>query len=398
MPEIANALKVDAVVEGSVVRAGDMVRITAQLIDARTDRHLWAQSFEGRANDILALQDTISEEIAAQTKVTLQSKTRAGKSQQSVNPAAYDAYLRGLFFFQKQDFDHSVASFHQAIAIDPAYSAAYAELATALDAQSIFHEGSPKVEMEQALAYAKRAIQLDPENGMAYTELGSIQTVYSWDWPAAEQNLLRGISLSPSSSIGEMKYAVYLDAVGRPEEAVEHMRRSLDLDPMSFFMTRRLGVTLYLARHYRESLATLNEAAEMEPEQGGSFDNWLGAVYEMEGRRDEAVRDDIAALHMERPSADTDLLEQVYRRDGWKAYWRARLDGERPYAAEQCVPYSMALSSMRIGDDDGAFVLFNRALDQHCYAAIYLKSDPRLDPIRGDARFVALLRRINFQK
>ncbi|MGH9520231.1 MAG: tetratricopeptide repeat protein, partial [Terriglobales bacterium] len=231
LPQIAAALKVDAVVEGSVLRSGNEIRITAQLIDARSDKHLWAQSFEGQATDILSLQDTVAGEIAAQAQVALLPAPKIGRSAGSIDPAAHDAYFRGLYFFDKQDFEHSIASFRKAIALDPNYAAAYAELATALDAQSTFQSARPGADMDEALKDAKRAIELDPENGVSYTQLGSIQSIYEWNWPEAEQNLLRGISLSPSSSIGEMKYAVYLDAVGRPEEAVNHERRALDLDP-----------------------------------------------------------------------------------------------------------------------------------------------------------------------
>ena len=398
LPQIAAVLKVDAVVEGSVVRSGNEIRITAQLIDARSDKHLWAQSFEGKSTDLLSLQDTVAAEIAAQTQVALQPAPKTGKQTQSIDPAAHDAYLRGLYFFDRLDFEHSIESFRKAISIDPLYADAYAELATALDGQTTFQNARPGADMDEALKDAQRAIQLDPENGVAYTQLGSIQTIYTWDWPAAERNLLRGIALSPSSSISEMKYAVYLDAVGRPEEAVAHERRALDLDPMSFFMTRRLGVTLFLARHYPQALDKLHEAAEMEPDQVDSFDNWISADLEMQGKQAEAVQDDLAALHFVRPAVDTKALAGVYSRQGWKAFWRARVDAVRPYASEQCESYDMAMSEVRIGDLNRAFSLFNQAVDQRCFALVYLKTDPRLDPIRKDARFGALLRRVNLEQ
>lgn len=395
LPQIAAALKVDAVVEGSVLRSGNEIRITAQLIDARSDKHLWAQSFVGPATDILSLQDTVADEIAAQTQEALQPAAKTSHSTESIDPAAQDAYFRGLYFFDKLDFEHSIASFRKAISIDPNYASAYAELATALDAQTTFQSARPGADMDEALKDAKRAIELDPENGVAYTQLGSIQTVYSWNWPAAEQNLLRGISLSPSSSIGEMKYAAYLDAVGRPEEAVNHERHALDLDPMSFFMTRRLGVTLFLARHYSQALEELHEAGEMEPDRVDSFDNWISAVLEMQGKQAEAVEDDLTDLHFVRPAVNTKALAGVYSREGWKAYWRARVDALRPYANEQCESYELAMSEVRIGDSNRAFSFFNQAADQRCFALIYLKTDPRLDTIRRDARYGALLKRVN---
>ena len=174
VPQIADALKVDAIVEGSIVRSGDRIRITAQLIDARTDRHLWAQSFEGPASDVLTLQDSVAQQIATQARLVLApSPPRA-----PVNPAAHDAYLRGRYFFNKQDFSHSLEYFQQAIALDPTYASAYAGYASALDADTTNGIGTPEQLMPKAIAAAQRAIQLDPQNGEAYTELGCFKTIY----------------------------------------------------------------------------------------------------------------------------------------------------------------------------------------------------------------------------
>ncbi len=292
LPDIARQLGVDAIVEGSIVRSGDRIRITAQLIDARTDRHVWAQSFEGPGSDVLSLQDSVAQQIATQARLVLAPPS----PRPQVNPAAHDAYLRGRYFFNKQDFTHSLESFQQAIALDPNYASAYAGYASALDAATTFGIGAPEQLMPKALAAAQRAIQLDPQNGEAYTELGSIQTIYEWDWTAAEQNLTRGISLNPNDSLAEFKYAVYLDATGRPQDAVTHMRRALQLDPLSFLVNRRLGATLYLAREYDAALAQLQRAAEME-QQPGSIDNYVSLIYEMKGEHEKAVQHDLMALH-----------------------------------------------------------------------------------------------------
>lgn len=398
MQQIARELNVDAVVEGSVIRSGGKVRITAQLIDARKDKHLWAASFEGRSSDILSLQDSIAGQIASQARVVLTEGEGSGHPARKVNPAAYDAYLLGRYFFQKQDAQRSESYFQQAIAIDPLYASAYAGLGAALDAQSTYQTGPPDELLRKALAATERAIQLDPKNGEAYTELGSIQTLYQWNWPAAEQNLLRGIALNPSYALGEMKYAVYLDATGHPDEAVAHMRRAVDLDPMSFFMRRRLGATLYLARHYDEALTELNRAAEMEPEKSWSFDGWMSLTYEMKGMQKEAVQEDLAALKIVRPKLDTADLNHVYDTRGWQAYWLARVDTLRPYANEECVPYDLATAYIRVGDHDHAFHFLKQAADQHCVEVLWFKTDPMLDPIRSDPRFDGLLRMINLTK
>ncbi len=390
LPEIARELGVDAIVEGSTVRSGDRVRITAQLIDARSDRHLWAQSFEGPATDILALQDSVAQQIAQQARFVLLPQP----PRPSVNPAAHDAYLRGRYFFHKQDFPHSLESFQQAIALDPNYASAWAGYATALDAATAFDLGRPEVLMPRALAAAQRAIQLDPQNGEAFTELGSIQTIYTWDWTAAEQSLTRGIALSPSDSIAEFKYAVFLDAVGRPEAAVVHMRRALELDPLSFFMTRRLGATLYLARDYDAALAQLNRAAEME-DRPGSVDNYIALVYEQKGQRDQAIQHDLIALHEDHPEIDTRSLLVGYQQHGWKAYWDARSRVLLTASAVPCTAYEIGVDDLRVNEIDHAFEFFNQAVDRHCFYMALIGVDPLLDSVRHDPRYATLLRRLH---
>jgi TolB-like protein/DNA-binding winged helix-turn-helix (wHTH) protein len=393
--QIAADLDVDAVVEGSVVRSGNRVRITAQLIDTRTDKHLWAQSFEGRLDDILSLQDSVARQIAAQTRLTL-IPPAAGQNDPaaSVDPVAHDDYLRGRYFFQKQDLLHSVAYFQQAIAAQPSYASAYAGLAEALDAEATMGPSNSDT-IPRALAAAMQAVKLGPENGEAYTALGSIQTIYEWNWLAAEQNLTQGIALSPGYPLAEMKYAVYLDAVGHPEDAVTHMRRALTLDPLSFYMNRRLGATLYIARHYDEALQQLQRAGEMEPQQHGSVDTYITLVYEAKGMRDEAVAHDLLALQSDRSQVDTSSLDSIYKRNGWNAYWAARIAALQPYADSDCVSYEQAVSYLRLGDRDRAFSFLNRAVDQHCYRVIWMKADPLLDSIRADSRYPRLLQRIN---
>ena len=389
LPQIARELGVDAIVEGSTVRSGDRVRITAQLIDGRTDRHLWAQSFEGSASDVLGLQDSVAQQIASQARLAL----LPSPPRPSIDADAHDAYLRGRYFFNKQDFTRSVEYFEKAIALDPNYASAYAGYAAALDAETTFGLGLPGDLMPKALAAAQRAIQLDPRNGGAFTELGSIQTIYSWDWTAAEQNLTRGIALNPNDSIAEFKYAMFLDAVGRPQDAVTHMRRALELDPLSFFMNRRLGATLYLARDYDAALAQLSRAAEMEHEPG-SIDNYMSLIYEQKGQRDLAIDQDLAALHDDDPGLDTDALRSTYRQHGWQAYWRARSGALLSGPAQPCTGYQAAVADIRTNDVDRAFASFNRALDEHCYSMAFIRVDPLLDPVRHDPRYGALLTRI----
>jgi TolB-like protein/DNA-binding winged helix-turn-helix (wHTH) protein len=391
LQDIASELRVDSVVEGSIVRFGNKIRITAQLIDVRNDRHLWAQSFEGSAGDVLSLQNSVAQEIASHSKIAL---LPAGHTARRVDPAAYDAYLRGRYFFDKQDFVRSTSCFERAISLDSSYASAYAGLAESLDAEPTFRLATAEEIQPKAIAAAQRAIELDPGSGEAYTALGSIQTIYQWNWTEAEQNLKRGVELSPSDSLSEMKYAAYLDAVGRTDEAVIHMRRALDLDPLSFFITRRLGVTLFYARLYPEALEVLHRASEMEPRQLATFEKYVSRVYEKQGFFDLAVDHDLSALREASPKADTIALRSVYKLGGWPAYWRARIESLRPYADRTCASYESGTSYVRSGDRDQAFFYLNRAVDRRCFDVTWLKVDPLLDPLRNDPRYKSLLRRL----
>lgn len=390
LPDIARQLNVDAIVEGSIVRSGNRIRIIAQLIDARTDRHLWAQSFEGPASDVLSLQDSVSRQIATGARLVLTPPS----PRPPVDPAAHDAYLRGRYFFNKQDLSHSLESFQQAIALDPTYASAYAGYSSALDAAAAFGIGTPEQLMPKALAAAQRAIQLDPENGEAYTELGSAQTIYEWDWAEAQQNLTRGISLNPNDSIAEFKYAVYLDAVGRPQDAVTHMRRALELDPLSFLINRRMGVTLYLARQYDDALAQMQRAAEME-HQPGSIDNYVSLIYEQKGDHDKAVQHDLIALHEDQRPLDTAALLGVYKEHGWQSYWHARSHALPTTSVQPCTTYEVGIDDLRVNDLDHAFDSFQHALDSHCVYMALIRVDPLLDSVRHDPRYAALLARMH---
>jgi TolB-like protein/DNA-binding winged helix-turn-helix (wHTH) protein/Tfp pilus assembly protein PilF len=396
LQQIADELKVDALVEGSVVRSGDEVRITAQLIDARNDKHLWAQSFESQTSDVLSLEGSVAREIASQTKTALTPPAGGDRNDtRRINPAAYDAYLRGRYFLNKRDGIKSTAYFQQAISLDASYASAYAGLADAFETQSLFGDIKTQDGMPKALAAAKRAVELHPENGEAYAALGGIETDYEWNWTAAERDLKRAIALSPSYSYAELRYAIFLDATDRPEEAVTHMRRALELDPLSFFMNRHLGSTLYIARHYDEALYYLRRAGEMEPNRPEVVENWISAIYEKEGRQDDAVTHELVALSGDHPQVDVERLRSIYQHAGWKAYWQARIDMmSLEMDRDPWVPYGLGVSYLRLGDRDRAFSWFNRAVDQRCVGMTWLKVDPLLDDMRTDRRYNDLLRRV----
>jgi tetratricopeptide (TPR) repeat protein len=312
-----------------------------------------------------------------------------------IDPAAYDAYLRGLYFLHKRDVPKSMAYIQQAIAIDPRYGAAYAVLSDVLEQQAWTGVGPTARLMQESLAAARQAVKLNPESGEAYAALGSLEMDYARDWSAAERDGKRGIELSPSYSMGEMNYASYLLAVHREKEAVTHARRALTLDPLSFLMNRHLGSVLYMARHYDEALYYLARAAEMEPGRQGFIQCWVSLIYEKQGRQAEAVRADLLSLASDsNDEAVLEPLRNAYEKGGWTAYQQARIAFFRQHLSGPCTGYELGVSYLRLGNRDEAFSGLNQAIDRYCFWTNWLEIDPILDDLRGDSRYRESLRRL----
>ncbi len=397
LSQIARELDVDAIVEGSVVRSSGRARITAQLIDTRSDKHLWAQSFEGPLGDILSLQDRVAREILMQTSSVLSPAARAPlPTAKNVNPEAYDAYLRGMYFIQRRDGDLAVSYLRKAVILQPDFGAAHAGLAEALVTQYLAYSQNAVQNAPPALAAARRAIELDPSSGEAYTALGSVDTNFLLDWNAAEANLRKGIELSPSSSDAETWYAVYLTSVGRPAEAVKAMQRAVSLDPRSFWANRLLGSMLYYSRRYDESLVALARASEIAPDKSSFIVGWTSSIYEVKGRYSEALEADLQDSDARLSARDIIAFRKAFASGGWRAYQEARVNYLLPRSSGKCFINPLSMSYVRLGNTTEAIRWFSRDLDNRCSLIIFdLSSDPRLDTIRGDKRFRDLLQRVH---
>jgi len=399
LPRIAQALGVDAVVEGSVVRTADRVRISVQLIDARSDRHLWADSFEGALKDVLALQDDVARQIATR----IQRAVDAGRARPTnpvfANPEAHDAYLRGRYFFDRRsrdDLRRSASYFERAIAIDPGYAAAYAGLSDALTSEGFLGVVRPLDVAGRARTAAETALKLDPNLGEAYTALGGVQVAYEWNWDEAAQNLRRGIELSPSDPVAEIFYSMLLSGTGRTADAVGHARRALELDPLSFFTNRNLGAMLYFARRDTDALDQLRRTEELSGNIG-VVENWISWIDAGMGRQDESVQADLKGLSAAGIRTDAlDRLRAIYANHGWNAYWQARIDGVLAEApATTCSGYELAVMYLRTGNSEAAFPWLHRAIDSACVWDTFIRVDPKLDEARSDPRFTGLLTRIH---
>ncbi|MGC2398505.1 MAG: tetratricopeptide repeat protein, partial [Acidobacteriaceae bacterium] len=271
LPQIARELNVDAVVEGTVLRAGDQVRITAQLIDASTDKHIWSQSYEGELRDTLALQDRVARAIAEQIQINLTPREQAAlKSVKAVNPEAYESYLKGRYFWNKRTADGlrvALAYFNQAIEEDPNYSQPYSGLADtyALLGDWQYAVMTPKEAYPKAKAATLKALELDSSQGEAHNSLAFVLDGYDWDLDAGGKEFRRAIELSPSYATAHHWYAWHLALLGQYDEAIAEMKKAESLDPLSLIINADLAELLVLAHSYDEAIEQSRKTIEMDP-------------------------------------------------------------------------------------------------------------------------------------
>lgn len=331
LPEIARELRVDGIVEGAVLRSGNRVRITAQLIEASTDHHLWAQDYEGDMRDVLSLQSRVAVSIARKirAKLTPDEQVRFA-SPHSTDPGAYDDYLRGRFFWNART-ENSLAKaqnyFQQAIAKDPLFAPAYSGLA-----DSFAYRGwrwghlAPREAMPLARAAALKAIQLDEDSAEAHTSLGQVELRYEWHFKGAEQEFLRALALNPNYATAHHYYSVALFAMGRNKESVEQARKAVEADPLSIPANITLGQSLSGAGRDDEAIAQFRRTLEMDPNNPMLHDN-LSDCYQAKGLPDEAFEEEAESLIASgatNPSG-VEALRGIYKSSGWPGVYRVFL-------------------------------------------------------------------------
>jgi len=392
---IARELHVDAVVEGSVVSSASTIRITAQLIEGATDRHLWAGSFEGPASDVLAIEQQVAQAISDHVQSRLATARTATRGRK-FNPEAYDSFLRGKYFFDKrtpESFQKSIDYFRDAIAKDPSFAGAYAGLAEALPARNLFSAEPVPAVIAEATAAAKRAIVLEDSLGEAHSALGYL-LLFTWQWDEAEKELRRAVELSPSSAIAHQQLSMWLMSMARMPEALQEVHRAQQLDPLSFFMNRQLGLTLLNSHRYEEAVAQFRRAAELEPNRSASS-RCMSMIYELQGKLREAVAMHLKELTEEgTPPEVIDALRKAYAGGGWHAYWMKRRD---LIVSVKHTAYTRALIEMRLGNADAAWEWMGRSAERRELWATWVKVDPLFDGIRKHPAYGRLLRRMNLE-
>ena len=395
LPEIARQLNVDAVVEGSVLRGGDRVRITAQLIDARADRHLWEESYERDLRDILALQSEVAAAIANKIQGALapQEQERLAHTP-PVSPAAHEAYLKGTYLNRGTNEQRRKAReyFEQAVSIDPGYAPAYAGLADYYWATPELPAG---VAMPEAKQYALKALDLDPTLVRAHTALAAVRFYGDWDWAAAEKEFKHALELNPSDAEAHRMYSIYSSALGRGEEALAEIRRAQQLDPLSNLTQITAGWTFYYARQYDRAVEQCRRVLGSDPNSDGGYD-CLGSAYLAKGLYEEAIAasERTVSLSGSDPARVVGLA-RAYALAGRKAEAHKVLQELRQLSKGAYLPPCyFAAVHVALGENEQAFTWLEKAYRERDTYLTWLKVDEALDPLRPDPRFHELLSRV----
>jgi TolB-like protein/DNA-binding winged helix-turn-helix (wHTH) protein/Tfp pilus assembly protein PilF len=402
LPQIARELNVDAVVEGTVLRAGDQVRITAQLIEASTDKHLWSQSYEGELRDTLALQNRVASAIADQIRINLTPQEQAAlKNAKVLNPEAYESYLKGRYFWNKRTADGlkvALAYFKQAIEEDPKYAQAYSGLADtyALLGDWQYAVMTPKEAFPKAKTAAIKALELDSSLGEAHNSLAFVLDGFDWDFDAAGKEFQQAIELSPGYATAHHWYAWHLSLLRRYDEAIAEMRKAENLDPLSLIINSDLAELLVIAHSYDESIRQSRKTIEMDPNFALAH-NQLAQAYLQKHMYDEAVAELQKAVQLSGNSPTCIAnLARAYVASG-KRGEAAKLLGDLKKRSNPGYSNAseIAMIYAALGDKDQAMNWLEKGYDERFNPGVLLR--PGFDPLRSDSRFQNLVHRVGLQ-
>ena len=402
-PEIALELGVDAIVEGSVLRAGDTVRVTAQLIEARSDRHLWADTYDRELSDILALHSDLARAIVDEIRVavTPEEESRFADTR-SVNPEVYELYLKGRFLCEKftpEEMGNAIKHLQQAIALDSRYAPAHAELASCYTDNAYVEYLSPLEVYAKARTAAMRAVEIDDQLAEAYSAVGSVAYQLEWDFPKAEKAFKTALELNPNNLRTLIYYSWMLGELGRFEEAMVPAQRAQELDPFSARANIAVGEIYYLSRNYDEAIRAYSKILDHNPNDPLAY-YFLAWPYEQKGMFDKAI-----ALHEKAVMLSTDT--PVYLSGLGHAHALAGNRDEALKILEQLEalsapippsPFHIALIHVGLGNDDSAFQWLEEAYRQRALQLIYLKVGPKFDRLRKDPRLTDILRRLGMEQ
>jgi TolB-like protein/DNA-binding winged helix-turn-helix (wHTH) protein/Tfp pilus assembly protein PilF len=407
--QVARELGVDYLLEGSVRRNDQRVRVTAQLIQASDQTHLWAADFDRDIGDVLRLQSDLALAISSKIELTLSPPVRARLTEAPpVNTAAHDAYLQGLHDWDlrtKPGVERSIVDFQSAIALDPQYAPAHAALARSYSLAPVVGAMTSVEAMPRAREAALRAIDLDPSLAAGHTTLGFVKAHYDFDWPGAEREYLQALALNPNDAYAHLFYSnSYLSPLGRHAEAIEEMQKAIDIDPFSAPVQSFLGRTYIWSRQFDKALAQFQKCAEMFP--GFAIDHErLAQLYAFLGRFADAITEDTKARLLSGEDGKSALkkesgLRHALTADGSSGYWKKLLEltqmADNPPETYQS-PFGAAILYAHVGENTKALDSLEHAYQQRSLAMTEIAIEPAFDSIRGEPRFKDLLRRMRLE-
>lgn len=395
LPEIARELDVDAVVEGSVLRAGDTVRVTAQLIEAGSDRHLWADNYDRELTDILALYGEVARAIVEQirVKVTPEEESRLANAQ-SVDPEIYVRYLQGRYLcdnWSPQEMWQGAGLLREAVRLDPDSALVHAELALCLQYLAFFNYARPNEVYEESLAIARRALALDEQLAEAHVAMAGISYYLEFDTAAAEQQLRRALELNPGSVKALIHLSWLLGESGRFAEGLPVTRKAIDYDPYNTVARHALGQLYMLDRQHERSVEAYSRALELDPRDPFLQSSMALALLETgQGDRAAAFADRALSLSGRAPLYLSALVYHHARTDRMQAA-RSLLD--ELLQNGDTAPYDLAFACLGLGEFELAIDYLEQAYEQRNSQIVYLPQAHFFDPLRGHPRFQALLER-----
>lgn len=396
---IARELDVDYIIEGSVRKTENRVRITVQLIHARDQTHLWAESYNREFSDILQVQHEVAQHVARSLAVELLEK--GSRRQPAIPPDAYEAYLQALFFWNKgtdRDAKTAVEWFQWAIDLHPKYALAYSGMADCYGRLAWYGVLRPREASPKAKLAASQALEIDDRLGEAHVSMALVCFWYEWNWPEAEQEFRRALELKPNYAQGHNWYAAYLNAMQRFEEASGQQKIAQELDPLSLTIAMNGADPYYFKREYAAAIDCFEAVLKREPYFFPAHYN-LAKAYALIERYPEAIAGFEAAARLSGVKFANTALAFAYGRDGQTAKaWELQQEIET-LATRTYVPGpQLALGYLGLGETDKALSELERGFEERSYLMIYLKADPIYDCLRSEPRFITLLERMNFEQ
>ena len=395
LPQIARELRVDALLTGSLVRVGDKVAVSVQLIRASNELTLWARRYDASVGDLLALYADVARAVSGEVHAALSPQDRESLAKKkTVNPRAYELYLKGRYFWNKYEFQKALQTFRAAIDLDPTYAVAYVGLADCYWGLSGLTV-PPTEAMPKARAAARKALELDNSLAAAHASLANIQMAYDWEWEAAEQAFRAAIARSPSYETARQYYGIYLVYVGRFDAAQREFEHALQLDPLSPTLATVSGWVWYHSRRYDQALKTAQSAIDLEP---SFFPAYLsaGMAFEGLGRYSDALAAYEKAASLAGYPSPRAFVARAHALLGRRNKALQILGELAPTVAQYpASSYLMATAYTALGEKDRAFEWLERAFRDRSEELLILKVDPKLDSLRDDPRLDSLLRRMN---